>query len=84
MSGAKPGTTMRQKEVLAVLDPVDWKSTPDISTWTGIDVSSVSNMLKSMQKAGLVEKMFDGTLGKTYWKLPGGEQFHKASEEVKA
>lgn len=84
MSNAKPGTTTQHKRILEILDPVEWMSTPDISSWLGIDVSSFSNMLKLLQNGGKVERMYDGNIGRTYWKLPAGEGFHKASEEVSA
>jgi hypothetical protein len=37
--------------------------------------------LKQLLEKGLVIRHYDSILGRAYWKLPEGENFHRASEE---
>ena len=82
MSRASPGTTPAQKEILAVLS-YEWMATSDIAGWIGKTQGATIYLLKTLHKAGLIERKWDPLLGCFYWRLPEGEAFHRASTEKK-
>ena len=82
MSRATPGTTKAQKEILAVMSH-EWMATSDIAGWIGKGSDNTIQKLNLLHEAGLIERKWDSLLGRAYWRLPEGETFHKASNEVK-
>jgi len=61
---------------------IEWQSTIDIAHWAEISPRHTLYALKELLSRGKVEYMWDGLLGKAYWRLPCGESFHTALEEV--
>lgn len=60
----------------------EWQSTVDISRMSMVLSGNTRLGLMELRKRGEVEKIWDGLIGKAYWRLPCGERFHKASVEV--
>ena len=60
----------------------EWQSSADISRMAEKSSAHTINALKELLSRGKVEYMWDGLLGKAYWRLPCGESFHRASDEV--
>ena len=60
----------------------EWQSTIDIAHWAEVSSRHTLYALKELQQRGKVEYMWDGLLGKAYWRLPCGESFHRVSDEV--
>ena len=62
-----PRTT--RDKIRAVMSD-EWMPTVDIAQWAGLSTRTVRNSLQRMKGSGMVEYMWDGLLGKAYWKLP--------------
>ena len=60
----------------------EWQSTIDIAHWAEVSTGHTLRVLRELQQRGKVEYMWDGLIGKAYWRLPCDEIFHKASEKV--
>ena len=69
------------KKVKDVLT-TEWQPTIDIAHWAEISPGETRRILKQLRKTSEVERMWDGLIGKAYWRLPCGESFHRASDEV--
>ena len=61
----------------------EWQSTIDVAHWAEITREHTLKCLKKLLMDRKVEYMWDGLIGRAYWRLPCGESFHRASDEVK-
>ena len=73
-----------QKAILNAMCHDEWLTVGMIAMGCRKSYYATNYGLKQLQEKRLVERQYDSDLGRAYWKLPAGEAFHRASEEVKA
>jgi len=84
MISAKPDRDEDDHAVLMAMTCEEWLTVGMIAVGCGKSYYPTYHCLKRLLEKGLVEYQYDHELGRAYWKLPAGEQFHRASKEVPA
>jgi len=80
---AKPDRDEDDQAVLRAMSCEEWLTVGMIAMGCGKSYYATYYCLKRLLEKGRVEYQYDNVLGRAYWKLPAGEQFHRASDEVK-
>ena len=81
---AKPDRDEDDQAVLGAMSGEEWLTVGMIAMGCGKSYYATTyHCLKRLLEKGRVEYQYDNVLGRAYWKLPAGEQFHRASDEVR-
>ncbi|MGA9086530.1 MAG: hypothetical protein WB284_07455 [Methanoregula sp.] len=80
---AKPDIDEDDQAVLGAMSCEEWLAVGMIAMGCGKSCYATYYCLTWLLEKGRVEYQYDNVLMCAYWKLPAGERFHRASDEVR-